>query len=113
MTGQTAGARSRPTCALSSASLNPRVTSPAAVPDTLAGLAAYQAVALVDVGDGPQGLKAIRAEAPQLPCCAMSAIFGGSDEADLRALGAAAILPKPFRLENCLHILRAIALVKK
>ena len=30
-----------------------------------------------------------------------------------RGLGAMAILPKPFRLENCLHVLRTIALVKK
>ncbi len=36
--------------ALTAASLNPVVTAPGAVPDTLAGLAAYQAVALVDVG---------------------------------------------------------------
>jgi len=35
--------------ALTAASLSPQVTSPAGVPDTLAGLAAYQAVALVNV----------------------------------------------------------------
>jgi hypothetical protein len=35
--------------ALTAASLTPQVTSPGAVPDTLAGLAAYQAVALVNL----------------------------------------------------------------
>ena len=35
--------------ALTAASLNPQVTLPGSVPDTLAGLAAYQAVALVNV----------------------------------------------------------------
>ena len=70
-------------------------------------------VALVDVGEGANNVRTIRTCAPHLPCCAMSAVLSGSDEAELRELGVAAILPKPFRLENCLHILRSIALVAK
>jgi DNA-binding response OmpR family regulator len=68
--------------------------------------------ALLDVGDGLHNLRTIRELAPRLPCCVMSAVLSGADEAELRDLGAVAILPKPFRLDHCLHILRSMTAVK-
>ncbi len=48
--------------------------------------------------DGPETLSAIRAIAPDLPCCFMSGDTGHYTEAELLDLGAIAVLQKPFRL---------------
>lgn len=69
-------------------------------------------VMLVDVGDGLSNFKQVHERAPHIPCCAMSAVLSVTEEAELRELGAAAVLPKPFRLDSCLHVLRSIAVRK-
>ena len=59
-------------------------------------------VVLLDVHmpgpDGPRTLAALRGLNPQLRCCFMSGDLGSYTEGQLRALGAAGVLHKPFPL---------------
>ena len=70
-------------------------------------------VALLDVRmpgqDGPQTLAALYKVNPQIRCCFMSGDFGSHTEEKLRSLGAAAVLPKPFRLAEVAHQLWELA----
>src|SRR5262249_41642120 len=57
---------------------------------------------LMDVGtsglEGPHTWATPRELTPRICCCFMSGDLVGYTERDLRELGAAAVLPKPFRL---------------
>jgi CheY-like chemotaxis protein len=70
-------------------------------------------VVLLDVRmpglDGPQTLAGLQEVSPQIRCCFMSGDPGGYTEKGLRDLGAAAVLPKPFRLPEVAQVLLALA----
>jgi two-component system, OmpR family, response regulator len=59
--------------------------------------------------DGPQTLAALRELNPQVRCCFMSRELGRYTERGLRDLGAAAVLPKPFRPAEVALVLRQLA----
>lgn len=56
--------------------------------------------------DGPATLTALRAINPQVRCCFVSGDFGGHTVKQLRDLGAAAVLPKPFELAVVVQLVR-------
>jgi DNA-binding NarL/FixJ family response regulator len=58
--------------------------------------------------DGPETLAALRAINPQIQCCFMSGDLGGHTRPGLLGLGAAAVLEKPFTLDDVTHALRAL-----
>lgn len=60
--------------------------------------------------DGPETLTAIRALAPDLPCCFMSGDPGHYTEQDLLNLGAVGVLLKPFRLDELIAQLKRTTL---
>ena len=68
-------------------------------------------VALLDVRmsglDGPATLRALRGVDPALRCCFMTGEAGGRAEAELLALGAEAVLYKPFSLAELRRLLTA------
>jgi CheY-like chemotaxis protein len=70
-------------------------------------------VVLLDVlmpgRDGPQTLASLQEVNPQVRCCFMSGNLGVYSEERLRTLGAAAILLKPFRLDEAAHLLGQLA----
>jgi len=70
-------------------------------------------VVLLDVRmpgpDGPQTLAALRRFDPQVRCCFMSGDLGGHTEERLREGGAAAVLLKPFRLDDVARVLGELA----
>ena len=59
--------------------------------------------------DGPQTLAALREVNPQVRCCFMSGDLGRHTERALRDLGAAAVLLKPFCLDEVAAALRQLA----
>lgn len=67
-------------------------------------------VVLMDVEmpgqDGPACLAALREQDPALQCCFMSGDPGGHTEDDLRKLGTADVLRKPFTLAEAARVLR-------
>jgi CheY-like chemotaxis protein len=69
-------------------------------------------VVLLDVRmpglNGPQTLEVLRALDPQLKSCFMSGHAGGFTEEELRALGAAHLFAKPFRLDELTEALRQL-----
>jgi two-component system OmpR family response regulator len=58
--------------------------------------------------DGPGTLKALRAVAPAVRCCFVTAFSGSYGTDDLLALGAARVVEKPFRLDDLAATLRAV-----
>ncbi len=70
------------------------------------------AVVLLDVQmpgmDGPQTLRALRALAPDLPCCFMTGNPGRYLEQDLVALGVVHVFAKPFPLAEAAERLRQL-----
>lgn len=56
--------------------------------------------------DGPETLAALRAHAPDLPCCFMSGDTGHYTEEELLGFGALGVLGKPFRLGEVITQLR-------
>jgi CheY-like chemotaxis protein len=74
--------------------------------------AAEVRVALLDVRmpgrDGPATLAALRALTPGLPCVFMTGHAGGYSTDDLRALGAAEVVVKPFQLDELVNLLRRL-----
>jgi CheY-like chemotaxis protein len=70
-------------------------------------------VVLLDVRmpgrDGPQTLAALQQLNPQIRCCFMSGDLGSYTEERLRGLGAAAVLPKPFHLDEVAQALWELA----
>jgi CheY-like chemotaxis protein len=70
-------------------------------------------VALVDERmpgmDGPEMLGALRRLAPRLPCCLMTARPEAYTAERLRALGAACVVTKPFRMAEVAAALRRAA----
>jgi CheY-like chemotaxis protein len=72
-------------------------------------------VVLMDVRmpglDGPQTLAALQELTPQIRCCFMSGDAGSYTEDRLRNWSAAAVLQKPFRLDEVARVL--CELVKK
>jgi CheY-like chemotaxis protein len=70
-------------------------------------------VVLMDVRmpvlDGLRTLAALRELNPRICCCFMSGDPGDFTERDLRVLGAAAVLPKPFRLAEVAAMLWELA----
>src|SRR5690242_12811433 len=68
--------------------------------------------ALLDVQmpgrDGPATLAALRALAPQLPCAFMTGSMGSYRVEDLTTLGAAAVIAKPFQLDEVARVLRQL-----
>jgi CheY-like chemotaxis protein len=70
-------------------------------------------VVLLDVRmpgpDGPQTLAALQQLNPHIRCCFMSGDLGSYTEERLRKLGAAAVLPKPFHLDEVARVLRELA----
>jgi DNA-binding NtrC family response regulator len=67
-------------------------------------------VVLMDVRmpgrDGPQTLAALQNLNPQVRCCFMSGSLGAYTEEGLFDLGAVAIVPKPFHLDELGQVLR-------
>jgi CheY-like chemotaxis protein len=57
------------------------------------------------VRDGPQTLAELRAINPEIACCFMSGDLGGYSAETLRDLGAAAMLRKPFHLDEVFQVL--------
>jgi two-component system cell cycle sensor histidine kinase/response regulator CckA len=70
-------------------------------------------VALVDEQmpgmDGPAMLRALRRLAPRIPCCLMTARPEAYTAERLRALGAARVVTKPFRMAEVAEALRRAA----
>lgn len=70
-------------------------------------------VVLLDVRmsgrDGPETLSALQKLNPQIRCCFMSGELGNHTTASLLELGAAAVLPKPFRLTEISQVLWQLA----
>jgi CheY-like chemotaxis protein len=68
------------------------------------------AAVLLDVqmpgADGPQTLRTLRAIEPQIRCCFMSGNLGDYSEEELLDLGAALVIPKPFRITEVLEALQ-------
>jgi len=58
--------------------------------------------------DGPETLIALRRLNPQVCCCFLSGDFGEYTEERLRALGAAAVFLKPFRLADLGRVVRQL-----
>jgi CheY-like chemotaxis protein len=56
--------------------------------------------------DGPQTLRILRAIDPQVRCCFISGDLGDYSEQDLLDLGAALVIPKPFRIPAVLEALQ-------
>ncbi len=81
-------------------------------------LAIYQehrteiAAVLLDVQmpglDGPQTLCTLQAIDPQVRCCFMSGNLGDYGEQELLELGAALVIPKPFRLAEIIQALQRL-----
>ncbi len=71
------------------------------------------AVVLLDVRmpglDGPQTLEALRELNPAVRACFMSGDTGAYDPGELRQRGAAAVIAKPFHLEELANLLRRVA----
>ncbi len=69
-------------------------------------------VVLIDVRmprrDGPQTLADLREINPAISCCFMSGDFGGYSEETLRDLSSAAVLRKPFHLDEIGQTLREL-----
>jgi len=67
-------------------------------------------VVLMDVRmpglDGPETLAALQNLNPQVCCCFMSGAMGKYTEERLLDIGAVAIIPKPFRLEEVSRVLQ-------
>ena len=70
-------------------------------------------VVLLDVRmpgqDGPQTLATLQEVNPRVRCCFMSGDLGSYTEGELRDLGAAAVLQKPFRVTEVAHMLWKLA----
>lgn len=70
-------------------------------------------VVLLDVRmpgqDGPETLAALQELNPRIRCCFMSGDLGKHATASLLKLGAAAVLPKPFRLAEIAQVLWELA----
>jgi CheY-like chemotaxis protein len=70
------------------------------------------AVVLLDVRmpdlDGPQTLEVLRRLDPDVRACFISADTGAYDQEQLRQLGAACVVTKPFRLEDLANVLRLV-----
>jgi DNA-binding NtrC family response regulator len=70
-------------------------------------------VVLLDVRmpglDGPRTLAALQELNPRVRCCFMSGNPGTCTEEGLRRLGAATVLPKPFRLDDVALVLLGVA----
>jgi CheY-like chemotaxis protein len=58
--------------------------------------------------DGPQTLRTLRAIDPQVRCCFMSGDLGDYSEEELLGLGAALVIPKPFRIAEVLQALQRL-----
>jgi DNA-binding response OmpR family regulator len=58
--------------------------------------------------DGPQTLLTLRAIDPQVRCCFMSGHLGDYSEEELLDLGAALVIPKPFRIAEVLEALQRV-----
>ena len=71
-------------------------------------------VAMLDVRmpvlDGPETFALLKQFNPQVTCCFMSGNLGAYSSAGLRAMGAATIFWKPFRLVEVAQTLRKLAL---
>ncbi len=69
-------------------------------------------VVLLDVSraswNGPSTLFALREFNPEVRICLMSSDLGPYTRADLLQLGAVAFIQKPFRLDEVVHLLRAL-----
>jgi CheY-like chemotaxis protein len=59
--------------------------------------------------DGPQTLRTLQAIDPQVRCCFMSGNLGNYNEEELLDLGAALVIPKPFRLAEVIEALQRLA----
>jgi CheY-like chemotaxis protein len=59
--------------------------------------------------DGPQTLRTLQAIDPQIRCCFMSGNLGDYGEEELLDLGAALVIPKPFRIAEVLEALQRVA----
>jgi len=70
-------------------------------------------VVLLDVlmpgRDGPQTLAALQEINPRVRCCFMSGDLGRYTERELRDLGAAAVIQKPFRVAEVAQMLWELA----
>jgi DNA-binding NtrC family response regulator len=62
----------------------------------------------MDVEDGPQTLAALRQLDPAVQCCFMSGNTGRYNAEELYSLGVAAVLQKPFRLEDLARVLEQV-----
>ncbi len=58
--------------------------------------------------DGPQTLRTLWAIDPQVRCCFMSGGMGNYTEEELLELGAALVIPKPFRIPAVLEALQRL-----
>jgi CheY-like chemotaxis protein len=58
--------------------------------------------------DGPQTLEVLRRLDPDVRACFISADTGAYDQEQLRRLGAACFVTKPFRLEDLANVLRLV-----